>query len=50
MVQPKKRNYVPHAMAGGAVIGAIAGGPVGAFVGGILGGLIGLGVSEEENE
>ena len=47
MMNDTKKNYVPHSMAGGAIIGAIFGGPVGAFVGGVIGGIIGLGVSED---
>lgn len=45
-----EKNYVPHSMAGGAIIGAILGGPVGAFVGGLIGGIIGLGISEDNGE
>lgn len=43
----QEKNYVPQAMAGGALIWAIFGGPVGAFVGGMIGGVMGLGMSQD---
>ncbi|MHB8559939.1 MAG: hypothetical protein ACYDAP_02060 [Thermoplasmataceae archaeon] len=43
----ENKNFVPHTMTGGAIIGGIIGDPIGAFVGGLLGDLVGLGMSED---